>query len=311
VLDAPDRNGAYANVVLGCSTLDDYRASPYVGAAIGRFAGRISGGRFVLDGVVYEIPCNDSGARANALHGGPAGFALVTWSVVKATESAIVLRYVSPDGDQGFPGQVDVTVTYRLGDDALRIDYTATTDAPTVVNLTNHAYFNLAGARAGSVLDHELTIEADAFLPTDAALIPTGEVRAVAGTPFDFRRPTAIGARIDDDDLQLAQAGGYDHTWVVRGTAGMLRPCAFVREPRSGRTLACATDQPGVQFYSGNFLDAVDSRPNGLHRYAPREGFTLETQHFPDSPNHPAFPPTVMRPGATFRSTTVYRFGVA
>ena len=300
----------YANVVLGCSTLDDYRASPYVGATIGRFANRIARGRFVLDGVVYEIPCND-GARANVLHGGPVGFASVTWSVVKATESAIVLRHVSLDGDQGFPGRLDVTVTYRLDDDALRIDYTATTDAPTVVNLTNHAYFNLAGARAGSVLDHELVIEADAYLPTDAALIPTGEVRAVAGTPFDFRRPTAIGARIDGDDPQLALAHGYDHTWVVRGTAGTLRPCAFVREVRSGRTLACATDQPGVQFYSGNFLDAVDSRANGLHRYAPREGFTLETQHFPDSPNRPAFPSTVLRPGATFRSTTIYRFGVA
>ncbi len=307
-LQVPDAAGRPANVVLGFDTLGGYlRSGAHIGGIVGRYANRIAHGRFTLDGIAYCIPANSGG---HALHGGPVGFDRVPWQIESREEGetpAIVLRHVSPDGDQGFPGTLDVRVRYALEANGLRIDYSATTDRPTVVNLSNHAYFNLAGAGAGDVLGHEVMIAAERFTPVDAELIPTGELRSVAGTPLDFRQPMPIGARIDAPDPQLVMAGGYDHNFVLEGAGGAPHLAARVREPASRRVMEVWTTEPGVQFYSGNFLDGSDVGYDD-RRYHRRYGFCLETQHFPDSPNQPAFPSTVLRRGATFRSTTILRF---
>ncbi|MBV9658690.1 MAG: galactose mutarotase [Verrucomicrobia bacterium] len=305
----PDREGALADVVLGYDSLAGYLAGKsFHGALIGRFGNRIAHGRFVLDGTEFLLPLNDG---ANHLHGGPDGFDRRLWQAeIVENDGALRLRRVSADGEEGYPGALHVEVTYSLPQpDTLRIDYRAETDRATPVNLTNHAYFNLAGHDAGDILDHELTLNADQFTPTDASLIPTGELRAVAGTPFDFRASQRIGARIDMDNDQLRSAGGYDHNFVLRqdGSNGEPQLAARVREPRSGRVLEVLTTEPGVQFYSGNFLDGTDLGKGG-YPYPRRGGFCLETQHFPDAPNHPAFPNTILRPGEIYRTTTLYRF---
>jgi aldose 1-epimerase len=306
-LDAPDREGRLANVVLGCADLAGYLADTWnLGALIGRYANRIAGGRFTLDGAEYRLEQN---RPPNTLHGGSRGFAKMVWRAEPASDAArLVLRHVSPDGDQGFPGRLEVSVAYEMTPDGtMRIEYEATTDKPTVLNLTNHSYFNLAGEGEGDVYGHELELAADAFTLVDASLVPTGEIRPVAGTPLDFRAPAPIGARIRQADEQILFGRGYDHNFVLRGTPGELRPAARVRDPASGRILEVSTTEPGVQFYSGNFLDG--SRAGTRSRtYRQSGGLCLETQHFPDSVNRPSFPGTVLRPGETFRSTTVWRF---
>jgi len=306
-LEVPDRTGRMGNVVLGLPTLADYvRRSPYFGAIVGRYANRITRGRFTLDGVEYHLACNDG---PNALHGGVRGFDKRVWDIVDADAKRLELAYTSVAGEEGYPGTLHVHVAYELDEDrTLRIAYQAETSAPTVLNLTNHTYWNLAGEGSGTTLDHELQIEADSFTPVDATQIPTGEVRPVAGTPFDFRTPTPIGARIRANDPPLLAGRGYDHNWVLgRGIAPATRLAARVYDPRSGRVLELSTDQPGLQFYSGNFLDGTLVGPGG-YSYRQGDALVLETQHFPDSPNQPAFPSTVLRPGQTFRSTTLLRF---
>lgn len=311
-LVAPDRAGKMADVTLGYSDLAGYlKDGSYYGCLVGRYANRIGGAAFTLDGKRYALSANNG---ANTLHGGPTGFCRRLWAakvVAGKDGDALELTYVSKDGEEGYPGTLTAKVVYSLRDDGgLVIDYTATSDAPTVVNLTNHAYFNLAGEGEGTILDHELSLEADAFTPTDAGLIPTGEIKPVAGTPFDFRKPTPIGARIDADDEQIKRGGGYDHNFVLRGEAGGLRLAARVVEKKSGRVLEVLTTEPGVQFYTGNFLDGKTVGKSGKP-YVRRGAFCLETQHYPDSPNRPAFPSTVLRPGGTYRHTTVYRLSVA
>ena len=311
-LVAPDRAGKMADVTLGYSDLAGYlKDGSYYGCLVGRYANRIGGAAFTLDGKRYALSANNG---ANTLHGGPTGFCRRLWAakvVAGKDGDALELTYVSKDGEEGYPGTLTAKVVYSLRDDGgLVIDYTATSDAPTVVNLTNHAYFNLAGEGEGTILDHELSLEADAFTPTDAGLIPTGEIKPVAGTPFDFRKPTPIGARIDADDEQIKRGGGYDHNFVLRGEAGGLRLAARVVEKKSGRVLEVLTTEPGVQFYTGNFLDGKTVGKSGKP-YVKRGAFCLETQHYPDSPNRPAFPATVQRPGCTYRHTTVYRLSVA
>lgn len=282
------------NVTLGFETLAPYLSDgAHLGAIAGRYANRIAGGRFVLDGREHRLSVNNG---ANTLHGGAVGFAQALWEAEPEGET-LRLIHVSPDGDQGFPGRLRAEVRYRLQGGDLVIDHEATTDAPTVVNLTSHAYFNLAGA--GTVMDHTITIAADRFLPVDAALIPTGELRAVDGTPFDLRRPTRIGDRIDADDAQLRLGGGFDHCFVL-ADAPHPAPQPAARVEAEGIVLEVLTTEPAVQFYSGNFLSGQP--------FAWRTGFCLETQHFPDSPNRPAFPTTVLRPGSVFWSRTVYRF---
>ena len=307
--EVPDRDGVVANVTLGRRSLEEYRArSPYFGAVVGRYANRVAGGRFTLDGREHRLATNDG---PNTLHGGLRGFDKRVWTVEDAAPDRVELSLLSPDGEEGFPGTLRVRVTYALeGEDALRIAYAAETDAPTVLNLTNHAYWNLAGEGSGTALDHALTLHADAFLPTDPTQIPTGEVRPVAGTPFDFRVLTPIGARIRADDPQLLAGLGYDHCWVLRGgVAPAPRPAARLHDPRSGRTLEVLTDQPGVQFYAGNRLDGSLVGPSG-RAYRAGDAVALETQRFPDGPNRPDFPPTILRPGEIFRSTTILRFTV-
>jgi aldose 1-epimerase len=309
-LETPDRHGTRQDVVLGFDDLDGYlRRSPYFGALIGRYGNRIAKGQFTLDGTVYTLAANNG---PNALHGGLTGFDKVRWQVLQATDSSLVLRHVSRDGDEGYPGTLTATVTYTLtADNRWVIDYEATTDKATPVNLTQHTYWNLRGNGEEPVLEHELQLAADAFTPVDSTLIPTGVLQPVAGTPFDFRTPQPIGARIDAADEQLRYGGGYDHNFVLTGAgdAAGLRLVAQVREPVSGRTLAMSTTEPGVQFYSGNFLDGSVTGKRGAV-YARRSGFCLETQHFPDSPNQPAFPSTILRPGERRTSRTVYAFGV-
>ena len=305
-----DRDGALGDVVLGYDTLEACLGdSSYFGAIIGRYGNRIANGRFTLDGVDYELAQNNG---PNHLHGGLRGFDKVVWSArifERDDASGVALSYVSADGEEGYPGELHATVTYTLDDrGALTVDYGATTSAPTVVNLTQHSYFNL-GRPGTDVLEHELTIHAGAMIPVNAELIPTGEIAAVAETPFDFRVATPIGARIEAPDPQLAAAGGYDHTFVLDGRTGLTR-AAFVREPTSGRTMEVATTEPGVQLYSGNFLTGL-TRGKGGVVYPKRAGFCLETQHFPDSPNQPRFPTTVLRPGERYQSRTVFRFGAA
>jgi aldose 1-epimerase len=308
---AADREGRTVDVVLGYRDLAGYLGDTgYLGAVVGRYANRIAGGAFSLGGQRYTLARNNG---PNALHGGPQGFHKKTWAarvVAGPDGDTLELSCVSPDGEEGYPGTLTATVVYSLtADGGLRLDYSATTDAPTVVNLTNHAYFNLAGEGSGDVLGHEMQLEADAFTPVDDTLIPTGELRPVEGTPFDFRTPVAIGARIDDPHPQLQAGGGYDHNFVVRGTPGELRLAARVYEPGSGRVLEVLATNPGVQVYTGNFLDGSIAGKSG-RAYEKRGGFCLETQHFPDSPNQPTFPPVVLEPGGRYEQTTVFRFSV-
>jgi aldose 1-epimerase len=316
-LRARDRDGRPDEVVLGFDALDGYLAGhPYFGAIVGRYGNRIAKGRFTLDGKTYQLATNNG---PNHLHGGVKGFDKVVWEAEpfdRDGQSGVVFTHTSPDGDEGYPGTLNVRVTYTLTPaNELIVDYDATTDKATPINLTQHSYFNLAGAGTGDILDHQLTLDADRFTPVDATLIPTGELAPVEGTPFDFRRPTAIGARIGADHVQLKNGTGYDHNWVLNRPAGgstgsALHHAARLEEPKSGRTLDVSTTEPGVQFYTGNFLDGkLTGRSD--HSYKQRYGLCLETQHFPDSPNHPDFPSTILRPGERYRSTTVFAFGVA
>jgi aldose 1-epimerase len=306
-LKAPDRDGHLQNIVLGFDTLDPYVAGvPYYGATVGRYANRIAQARFILNGTTYPLNANDG---PNSLHGGLRGFDKQLWKVdPHASQSSLKLTYVSAAGEEGFPGQLTAHVTYRLrADDALSIEYEATTTAPTPVNLANHAYFNLSGDPTRSIIGHTLTINADKFTPVDATLIPTGELRAVEGTPFDFRREAIIGSRIDSDDAQLRIAHGYDHNWVLNSAHGQaLRFAARLTDPGSGRVMEVLTTQPGLQFYSGNFMNGKPAGQGSVYNY--RTGLCLETQHFPDSPNKPAFPNTILRPGETYAQRTVLRF---
>ncbi|MFW6690226.1 aldose epimerase family protein [Streptomyces sp. MAR4 CNX-425] len=309
-LELPDRHGRYANVSLGFADLDDYVAgSPYFGALIGRYGNRIAAGRFTLDGRTYQLPLNDGD---HSLHGGDKGFDKRVWDVepfVSAKGVGLTLRYVSGDGEMGYPGALTTRVDYTLtADGDWRIDYAATTSAPTVVNLTSHVYFNLAGEGSGDVYDHELRLAASRYTPVDAGLIPTGERARVGRTPFDFRRAKPVGADLRDDHEQLLYGRGFDHNLVLdKGATRAPERVAAVREPSSGRTMSIATTEPGLQFYSGNFLDGSLVGTSG-RVYRQGDGFCLETQHFPDSPNQPSFPSTVLRPGATYRSTTVHSF---
>jgi aldose 1-epimerase len=306
-LETPDRKGKIADIVLGFDSLDGYLANPgpFVGALIGRYANRIGQARFALRGVPYQLDKNDG---ENSLHGGPRGFDKRVWTPRALPDGGLELTYVSKDGEGGFPGNLEVTAVYHLTDaNELRIDYTATTDKITVVNLTSHGYFNLKGAGSGDILGHRLTLNADRFTPVDANLIPTGELRPVAGTPFDFRKRAVIGARIDQNDEQLKLGHGFDHNWALNRNGEGLSLAARVEERDSGRVLEVLTTEPGIQFYTGNFLDG-SIRGKGGRIYGRRSGLCLETQHFPDSPNQPAFPSTELKPGQTFRSTTVFRF---
>jgi len=308
-LKTPDRAGHLGNIVLGFESLAPYLAGvPYFGATVGRYANRIANARFTLDGRSYALTRNDG---PNALHGGAHGFDKRIWTAVPLTSAAAVglrLTYVSPAGEEGYPGELTAQVTYRLqDDDTLAIEFAAHTTAPTPVNLANHAYFNLSADASTPILAHVLSIRASRFTPVDATLIPTGELRPVEGTPFDFRTPHAIGSRIDAADEQLQRGHGYDHNWVLDPPQpGGLREAALLSDPVSGRTLAIRTTQPGLQFYSGNFLDGKAS-PGST--FAWRTGLCLETQHFPDSPNQPAFPTTILRPGQTYSEKTVLVFG--
>lgn len=306
-LQTPDRNGMKADIVLGFDSVDGYLANPgpFFGALIGRYGNRIGHARFSLNGIEYKLDKNDGD---NTLHGGARGFDKRMWTARERPDGGLELTYLSKDGEEGFPGNLKATVVYHLTDaNEVRIDYTATSDKLTVVNLTNHSYFNLRGAGSGDVLGHQVTLNADRFTPVDAGLIPIGELRAVDGTPFDFRQPTAIGARIEQNDEQLKLGHGYDHNWVLHRSGDGLSLAARVEEPGSGRVLEVLTTQPGVQFYTGNFLDGTIQGKGG-RAYGRRSGFCLETQHFPDSPNHPKFPSTELKPGQTFHSTTVFRF---
>ena len=309
-LKAPDKNGKLADVVLGHDSLEGYLKQPgFMGCITGRYANRIAKGEFKLGGKTYTLAKNNG---PNHLHGGRVGFDKRVWQAkdVQGPDAiGVQLSYTSKDGEEGYPGNLAVAVTYWLtNNNELKIDYAATTDKETVVNLTNHSYFNLAGAGNGDILKHELTLNADRFTPVDETLIPTGELRPVKGTPLDFTAPTAIGARIDDQkDQQMVYGKGYDHNFVVNGNPGQLRLAARVSEPVSGRVLEVLTTEPGVQLYTGNFLDG-SIKGKGDKAYQRRYGFCLETQHFPDSPNKPQFPTTTLKPGEQFKSATVFRF---
>lgn len=314
-IEVPDRVGHVDNVVLGFPTLAGYlnntgSAKTYFGAIIGRYGNRIAGGAFSLNGNEYHVPINNNG---NSLHGGTSGFDTKVWQASPRSGSdsvGLTLQYVSPAGEMGYPGTLTTTVTYTLNqNNELRIDYHATTDAATLVNLTNHSYFNLAGEGALDVYDQKITIHADRYTPTDHTQIPTGQIAPVKDTPFDFTSPAAIGARITANDPQLLLAHGYDHNWVInRGNNTGLVEAARAEDPKSGRTLTVSTTEPGVQFYTSNFLDGAFTGTSG-HSYRQGAGFTMETQHFPDSPNHPNFPTTTLNPDQTYDSTTVFAFG--
>jgi aldose 1-epimerase len=307
-LTAPDRHGHYADVVLGYDSLDGYlKSSPYFGALIGRYANRIARGAFSLNGTRYALAVNNA---PNSLHGGNVGFDKVVWTVTEAALTsagpALTLAYVSGDGEEGYPGTLTVSAIYTLTeDDTLRLEFTASTDKDTVINLTHHSYFNLR--RHGDVLGSVVQINSNAFTPIDATLIPTGELRAVSATPFDFRKPTPIGARIGADDEQIRFGLGYDHNWVIDKPAGSLAVVATIYEPETGRVVEVSSTEPGLQFYTGNFLDGT-IRGKGGQVYGYRHAFALEPQHYPDSPNHPGFPSTLLRPGQTFRNVIAYRF---
>jgi aldose 1-epimerase len=308
-LKVPDRSGKLEDVVLGFDTLDQYVTNNYsnntafLGPLVGRYANRIAHGSFTLDGRKYSLPLNNG---ENSLHGGPHGFHNQVWKA-KSVTNGVELSYLSKDGEEGYPGDLSVVVRYTLTDGALRIEYSATTDKPTVLNLTSHSYFNLAGQGQGNILDHRLTLHASRFTPVDANLIPTGELREVASTPLDFRKSTRIGERIDADNEQLHLGKGYDHNWVLYKKGRTLAEAAEVYEPTSGRVLKVLTTEPGIQFYSGNFLDGTIKGKGGTP-YVRRSGLCLETQHFPESPNHPNFPSTELKPGEHYHSVTVYSF---
>ena len=306
----PDRNGGSADIVLGFDSLGGYLGgSPYFGAIVGRYANRIAGGRFTLDGVAYQLARNNG---PNSLHGGTRGFDKVLWTgepFEKDSALGVKFRYQSPDGEEGYPGTLTVEVTYTLTNaDELIVDYDAATTKATPLNLSQHTYWNLHGEGHGNILDHVLTLNASAFTPVDSTLIPSGKLAPVAGTPFDFRQPTAIGARIEQANEQLRFGRGYDHNWVIdQAKPGALTQAARLEDPASGRRIDISTTEPGVQFYSGNFLDGTIKGKSG-HVYELRTGMCLETQHFPDSPNHPNFPTTILRPGEHYQSRTVFRF---
>ena len=309
-LSVPDRKGAFDDVVCGFDKLEDYPTkSPFFGTIAGRYANRIAKGQFSLNGKVYHLAINSGG---NTLHGGIKGFDKHHWRAQilhRGAEPAVQFVYVSKDGEEGFPGKLTASVTYKVTKaNSLRIDYAITTDKPTVANLTNHSYFNLAGNSGTNNLDHVLTLFASRFTPVDKTLIPTGELKSVDGTPFDFRQPTPIGARIDETEEQLQYGGGYDHNWVIDGAAGKLRIAANVFEPHSGRTMEVWTTEPGIQFYAANFMDGSLIGKGGK-AYGKRYAICLETQHFPDTPNHPEFPTTTVLPGKVYRTTTIYKFG--
>ena len=306
-LFVPDRSGKLDDVVFGYEDFSGYLKDrkTYCGSTVGRYANRLAGGRFTLDGVEYQVPQNNGD---NALHGGPDGFDRRLWQGT-AIDKGVEFTLVSPAGDQGFPGQLTVTVGYRFDHGRLEVDFRASTDAATIVNVTHHAYFNLAGESAGSILDHVLQLPAAHFTPVDANLIPTGEMAQVEGTPFDFRQPTRVGERIDQQDIQLERAHGYDHN-LAMGRAGEMKLAARLSEPRSGRVMTVETTEPGIQFYTGNHLDgSASNRQGGV--YGGRTGLCLETQHYPDSPHHPNFPSTVLRPGETFKSRSVFLFSAS
>jgi aldose 1-epimerase len=311
-LRVPDRSGQLGDVVLGFDTFDEYVAKkpPYFGAIVGRYGNRIAKGRFTLDGKAYQLATNNG---PNHLHGGVKGFDKLVWNsepFERDGNVGVAYTVTSPDGDEGYPGTLNARVTYMLSaTNELTVDYEATTDKATPINLTQHSYFNLAGEGSGDILGHVLTLDADRYTPVDAGLIPTGEMATVDGTPFDFRKPTAIGARIDADHQQLQYGKGYDHNWVLNGDSG-LRHAARLVDPKSGRTLDVSTTEPGLQFYAGNFLDGTIAGKSG-HVYQRRGGLCLETQHFPDSPNHANFPSAILRPGQRYQSRTVFTFSVA
>ncbi|MFC8423134.1 aldose epimerase family protein [Streptomyces sp. NPDC057236] len=310
-LEIPDRRGRYANVSLGFGTIEEYVASsPYFGALIGRYGNRIDQGRFTLDGTPYQLSVNDG---ENSLHGGAQGFDKRVWDVepfTRGSDVGLYLYYTGVDGEMGYPGTLRTKVTYTLTRDGdWRIDYEATTDRATVVNLTSHVYWNLAGEGSGSIHDHELSIAASRYTPVDSGLIPTGELARVAATPFDFRRAKPVGRDIRTAHQQVLYGQGFDHNWVLdKGITRRPEQVAVLRDPSSGRTLRIATNEPGLQFYSGNFLDGTLVGTGG-RVYRQGDGLCLETQHFPDSPNQPSFPSTVLRPGQTYRTTTVHSFG--
>jgi aldose 1-epimerase len=312
-LTVPGADGTLVDVVLGLDDVDGYRTRPsFLGAIIGRYANRIREGHFELDGALYELACND---RPNHLHGGERGFDVAMWEgreIRTPHGPGLEFRYVSEDGEEGYPGKLWVRVTYALtGENALRIDYEAQTSQPTVINLTQHSYFNLAGHAAGSILDHELMIESDFFTPTDSSQIPTGDLSPLAGTPLDFSTSRFIGETIGASDALLEAGNGFDHNYVIRREASKrntLVRAARASHQGSGIVMDVFTTEPGLQFYSGNYLDGIVGKGGAV--YGPRSGFCLETQHFPDSPNHPHFPSTVLRPGERYRSTTVYAFGI-
>ncbi len=307
-LQVPDRSGKVADIVLGYDDLAGYTADSksYFGSIVGRYGNRIAHATFSLDGKRYQLPANDG---VNTLHGGIIGFDKLVWQGHEIPHG-VELTLVSKDGDQGFPGTLTARVRYTLEAHALKIEYFATTDKDTVLNLTNHSYFNLAGEGQGDILKHLVMIPADRYTPVDSGLIPTGELAPVAGTPLDFRKATAIGARINDNNEQLKLGRGYDHNYVLNEKIGTLQEAARVTEPTTGRVLTVETTQPGVQFYSGNFLDGTLHGKHG-HVYALRTGFCLETQHFPDSPNHPKFPTTELKPGQTYHEVTIFKFSTA
>jgi len=305
----PDKNGKIADVVLGHDNVDGYLVNPpYFGAIVGRYANRIANGAFTLDGAKYTLAKNDG---PNSLHGGLVGFNKVTWEARQFKNGkgvGVLFSYLSKDGEEGYPGNLKLKVSYTLTDEnQLILDYEAASDKATPINFSQHSYFNLAGEGSGDILGHELTLNADRFTPVDKTLIPTGELRAVQGTPMDFTKPATIGARINDDYEQLVIGRGYDHNFVINRKDGSLTLAARVHEPTSGRVLEVYTTEPAVQFYSGNFLDGTIVGKQG-HPYKLRNGLCLETQHFPDSPNHPDFPSTILRPGKTFQSQTIFKF---
>jgi aldose 1-epimerase len=302
-IETADRHGKMGNVVLGYSALDGYLAdaTSYFGAVVGRYGNRIANGTFSIDGHQYKVPVNNNG---QSLHGGTVGFDKRVWQA-HPIAGGVEMTLVSKDGDQGYPGTLTAHVRYSLHHNALRIDYSVSTDKTTVVNLTNHSYFNLAGS--GTILGNEVTLPADHYTPVTKVLIPTGELPSVEGTPFDFRKATLIGARIGADNEQLKIAGGYDHNWVLRGKNGEVKTAARVYDPTNGRVLTVTTTEPGVQFYSGNFLDGTKFGKAG-ESHAKNSGLCLETQHYPDSPNHPSFPTTLLKPGETRHSMTTFTF---
>ena len=308
-LKIPDRKGKYADVVLGFKTLDEYeKPGPYFGALIGRYGNRIANGEFTLDRKTYHLARNNNG---QALHGGLKGFEKVIWNAAPIETKqgpSLKLTYVSKDGEEGYPGNLSVTATYTLTNrNELKIVYRAKTDKATIVNLTHHSYFNLSGHGGGDILDHLVTIHANKYTPVDKVLIPTGKLASVKGTPFDFRKSTPIGARINEANEQLKNGKGYDHNWVADKLPGHLGMIAKVEDPRSGRVMEVISTEPGVQFYSGNFLDGtIIGKGNKVYNF--RNGFCFEPQHFPDSPNHKNFPSTVLRPGETYKNTIIYRF---